>query len=225
MNLNGLLKFFCYIYVYIFQQKSKFETDLDKFFIPKNKSHVDLTGKTNVLFSEPSLPSIVVSDTIPKYTVDVGQSVLPRKRKATRKCKTVMLVSNESLIAHRTRSKLRNKNESVVIDNKTAAETTSVSCKRCTLKRSKTVSIIDFTKVAENRMRLPSGVFDDLSLSIHNLRDVSLQNLRCEVTNMNTIAEKNGNGYRYGFSKWPAFLKSNQIHIGATLFFKYVKSS
>ncbi|KAM0017219.1 hypothetical protein Hdeb2414_s0027g00685641 [Helianthus debilis subsp. tardiflorus] len=42
---------------------------------------VDPTGKTNVLFSKPSLPSIVVSDTIPKYTVDVGESVLPRKRK------------------------------------------------------------------------------------------------------------------------------------------------
>ncbi|KAF5815512.1 hypothetical protein HanXRQr2_Chr03g0123921 [Helianthus annuus] len=41
---------------------------------------------------------------------------------------------------------------------------------------------------------------------------------------MKTIAEKNGDGYRYGFSKWSAFLNSNQIHIGATLFFKYVKS-
>ncbi|KAJ0523050.1 putative transcription factor B3-Domain family [Helianthus annuus] len=73
--------------------------------------------------------------------------------------------------------------------------------------------------------RLPSAVSEDLCLSIHNLRDVSLQNLRCEVTNMKTIAEKNGNGYMYGFSKWSAFLKSNQIHIGATLFFKYVKAS
>ncbi|MFS8002821.1 putative DNA-binding pseudobarrel domain superfamily [Helianthus anomalus] len=42
---------------------------------------------------------------------------------------------------------------------------------------------------------------------------------------MKTIAEKNGDGYRYGFSKWSAFLKSNQIQIGATLLFKYVKSS
>ncbi|XP_021989055.2 uncharacterized protein LOC110885659 [Helianthus annuus] len=32
------------------KDKSKFETDLDKFLIPKNKSHVDPTGKTNVLF-------------------------------------------------------------------------------------------------------------------------------------------------------------------------------
>ncbi|XP_021986512.1 uncharacterized protein LOC110882935 [Helianthus annuus] len=107
-----------------------------------------------------------------------------------------MLVSDESLIAHRTRSKFRNKNESVVVDKFMAAETTSVSRKRSTLKRSKTISIIEFTKVAENRMRLPSAISDELSLSFHNLRDVSIQNIRCEVTNMKMIAEKNGDGYR-----------------------------
>ncbi|KAJ0678525.1 hypothetical protein HanOQP8_Chr12g0448941 [Helianthus annuus] len=52
------------------KDKSKFETDLDKFLIPKN-----------VLFSEPTLCSTVVSEAIPKYTFDVGQTVLPRKRK------------------------------------------------------------------------------------------------------------------------------------------------
>ncbi|KAF5779333.1 putative transcription factor B3-Domain family [Helianthus annuus] len=158
------------------------------------KKKVDPTRKTNIFISEPSLSSIVVSD-------------------ATQKCKAVMLVSDESLIAHRTRSKFRNKNESVVVDKFMAAETTSVSRKRSTLKRSKTISTIEFTKVAENRMRLPSAISDELSLSFHNLRDVSIQNIRCEVTNMKTIAEKNGDGYRYGFSKWSAFLKSNQIHM------------
>ncbi|MFS7995480.1 putative transcription factor B3-Domain family [Helianthus anomalus] len=207
------------------KDKSKFEMDLDQFLIPKNKSHVDPTGKTIFLFSEPTLCSTVVSDAIPKYTIDVGQTVFPRKRKATRKCKTDMIVSDEYLVAHRTRSKFRNKNESVVVDKITPTETTSVTRKRSTLKRSKSVSIIEFTKVAENRLRLPSAVSDELSLSVHNLRDVLIQNLRCEVINMKTIAEKNGGGYRYGFSKWLAFLKSNQIHIGATLFFKYVKSS
>ncbi|MFS7956269.1 putative transcription factor B3-Domain family [Helianthus anomalus] len=136
-----------------------------------------------------------------------------------------MIVSDESPIAHRTRSKFTNKNEYVVVDKIMAAETASVRPKRSTLKRSMTVPIIEFTKLAENRMRLPSAVSDDLCLSIHNLRDVSLQNLRCEVTNMKTIPEKNGNGYRYGFSKWSTFLKSNQMHIGASLFFKYVKAS
>ncbi|KAJ0511310.1 putative transcription factor B3-Domain family [Helianthus annuus] len=195
------------------KDKSNFEMDLDKFLIMKNNSHVDPTRKTNIFNSEPSLSSIVVSDTIPKYKVDVGQIVLPIKRKATQKCKAVMLVSDESLIAHRTRSKFRNKNESVVVDKFMAAETTSVSRKRSTLKRSKTISIIEFTKAAENRTRLPSAISDELSLSFHNLRDVSIQNIRCEVTNMKTIAEKNGDGYRYSFSKWSAFLKSNNIHM------------
>ncbi|XP_021972100.2 uncharacterized protein LOC110867319 isoform X1 [Helianthus annuus] len=176
------------------KDKSNFEMDLDKFLIPKNNSHVDPTRKTNIFISEPSLSSIVVSD-------------------ATQKCKVVMLVSDESLIAHCTRSKFRNKNEYVVVDKFMAAETTSVSRKRSTLKRSKTISIIEFTKVVENIMRLPSAISDELSLSFHNLRDVSIQNIRCEVTNMKTIAEKNGDGYRYGFSKWSAFLKSNQIHM------------
>ncbi|KAJ0603801.1 putative transcription factor B3-Domain family [Helianthus annuus] len=162
---------------------------------------------------------------MPKYKVDVGQFVVPKKRKAIRKCKAVMLVSDESFIAHRTRSKFTNKSESLVIDKIMPAETTSVSRKRSTKKSSKTVSFIDFTKVVENRMRLPSAVSDELSLSVHNLRDVSIQNLRCEVTKMKTIAEKNGDGYKYGFSKWSAFLKSNHIHFGATLFLKYVKSS
>ncbi|MFS7978689.1 putative transcription factor B3-Domain family [Helianthus anomalus] len=119
----------------------------------------------------------------------------------------------------------QNKNESVVVDKITAAETASVSRKCSTLKRSKIVAIIEFTKVAENRMRLTAVVSNELSLSIQNLCDVSIQNLGCEVTNMKTIAEKNGDGYRYSFSKWSAFLKSNEIHIDATLFFKYVMSS
>ncbi|KAJ0442257.1 putative transcription factor B3-Domain family [Helianthus annuus] len=218
--------------------------DLDNFLILKNKFHVDPKGKTNVIVclcsvdprgkpnvfaSDRSLSSIVVSDAMPKSTGDVGQFVAMRKSKA------VMLVSDESHIVHRTRSKFTKKNESVVVDSMTPAETISVrsithtsdvvSCKRSTLKRSKTVSFIEFTKVAENRMHLPSDVAHELALSVDSLHDITIQNLRSELTNMNTIVEKNGDGYRYGFSKWSAFLKSNHIQFGATLFFKYVKSS
>ncbi|KAJ0771269.1 putative transcription factor B3-Domain family [Helianthus annuus] len=123
---------------------------------------------------------------MPKSKVDVGQSVLPKKKKAIRKSKAVMLVSDESQIAHRTRSKFIKKNESV---------------------------------------RLLSAVSNELPLYVDSPRDVLIQNFRCELTNMKTTAEKNGGGYRYGFSKWSAFLKSNHIQFGATLFFKYVKSS
>ncbi|KAJ0795760.1 putative transcription factor B3-Domain family [Helianthus annuus] len=140
--------------------------------------------------------------------------------------KTIMLVSDESHITHRTRSKFTKKNESVVVDSMKPVETiyvrsiphtSDVVSRKCsTLKRSKKVSFIEFTKVAESRM---------LAFSVDSLRDVTIQNLRSELTNMNTITEKNGDGYRYGFSKWSAFLKSNHIQFGATLFFKYVKSS
>ncbi|KAJ0605859.1 hypothetical protein HanHA300_Chr02g0067661 [Helianthus annuus] len=144
---------------------------------------------------------------MPKYKVDVGQSVLPKKKKAIRKSKVVMLVSDESQIAHRTCSKFTKKNEFVVVDSMTAAETISVSRKCSTLKRSKTVSFIEFTKVAENRMRLPSAVSNELALYVDSLRDVSIQNFRCELTNMKMIAEKNGDGYRYGFFKVVGFLE------------------
>ncbi|KAL9994371.1 putative transcription factor B3-Domain family [Helianthus debilis subsp. tardiflorus] len=106
-----------------------------------------------------------------------------------------------------------------------AAEPVPVSRKRSNLKTMKTDSFIEFTKVAENRLRLPCHVSDDLCLSVDNLPEVSVKNLRCEVTNIKTLAERTGDVYRYGFSKWSRFLKSNQIPIGATLFFKYVKSS
>uniref|UniRef100_A0A251VF55 DNA-binding pseudobarrel domain-containing protein n=2 Tax=Helianthus annuus TaxID=4232 RepID=A0A251VF55_HELAN len=198
------------------KDKSKFETDLDKFLIPKNKSHVDPTGKTNVLFlNRVCAPQLFL---IPFRNI---QLMLV---KATRKCKTVMFVSDESLIAHHTRSKFRNKNQSVVVDKIKAAETASVSRKRSTLKRSKTVSIIEFTKVGENRMRLPSAVSDELSLSVHNLRDVSIQNLRCEVTNMKTIAEKNGDGYSFLFQNEVFFFMqvsftSHVVHITRNIYF------
>ncbi|KAJ0588181.1 putative transcription factor B3-Domain family [Helianthus annuus] len=193
--------------------KSMSHMDLDNFLIPKN-----------VMVSEPSLRSTVVSEAITNNTVDVRQSVLPRKIKAPKKCKSVMVLSDESVIAHRTRSKYRNKKEAVV-DNVTAAETGLVCRKRSNLKITKTDAFIEFTKVAENRLRLPCAVSDELCLSVDNLHEVSIKNLRCEVTNIKTVAERNGDVYRYGFSKWSRFLKSNQIPIGATLFFKYMKSS
>ncbi|XP_035845217.1 uncharacterized protein LOC110933434 [Helianthus annuus] len=221
--------------------KKKFKDDLDKKTDPKVKtnvvgdknqaskvdpkwktnvvgdenqtSKVDPKGKPNVFASDRSLSSssIVVSDAMPKSKGDVGQFVVPKKKKAMRISKAVMLVSDESHITHRTRSKFTKKNESVVVDSMKPVETiyvrsiphTSdvVSRKRSTLKRSKKVSFIEFTKVAESIMRLPSDVASELALSVDSLRDVTIQNLRSELTNMNMITEKNGDGYRYGFSK------------------------
>ncbi|MFS7959543.1 hypothetical protein Hanom_Chr08g00692341 [Helianthus anomalus] len=104
-------------------------------------------------FSEPSLCSTVVSNV--SNSEIYSRCWLTRFAKkeegiATRQFKKVIIVSDESLIALRTRSKFRNKSEYVVVDKITPVETASVTRKRSTLKRSKTVSIIDFTEVAEN---------------------------------------------------------------------------
>ncbi|KAF5768454.1 putative transcription factor B3-Domain family [Helianthus annuus] len=142
-----------------------------------------------------------------------------KKKKAMPKSKAVRSVSENSHIAFHTRSNVSKNNECVVIDivkpaknitakpkRKACRSITSmadvVSRKRSTVKRLKTNAFFEFTKTAESRL-----------------------NLRSELTNMSTRAEKSGDGYMYGFTKWSAFLKSNHIQFGATLFFKYVKSS
>ncbi|MFS7945889.1 hypothetical protein Hanom_Chr06g00529421 [Helianthus anomalus] len=50
-------------------------------------------------------------------------------------------------------------------------------------------------------------------------------NEKCELLKLGTRGEKSGKSFRYGFKKWPAFLKLNYIDFGSTLFFTYVKSS
>ncbi|MFS7935048.1 hypothetical protein Hanom_Chr05g00398851 [Helianthus anomalus] len=119
--------------------------------------------------------------------------------------------------ACRTRSNFPINNDCVDIDVTKTSENISVKSKRkacrstmstsnvCPkrkFKRSKNSSFLEFTKVAETRMCLPVDVSSDLCLSVDNLRDVSIQNLRCELSNMKTRAEKSGDGYRYGFTKW-----------------------
>ncbi|KAF5764785.1 putative transcription factor B3-Domain family [Helianthus annuus] len=73
--------------------------------------------------------------------------------------------------------------------------------------------------------RLPTDVSSHLCLSLHNLHHVTVQNEKCELLKLGTRGEKSGKGFRYGFKKWPAFLKLNYIDFGSTLFFTYVKPS
>ncbi|KAM0071591.1 putative REM family protein [Helianthus debilis subsp. tardiflorus] len=77
-----------------------------------------------------------------------------------------------------------------------------VDPKCSTSKKFKKTAVIEFTKKAGSRL-----------------------NEKFELTRLCTRAEKSGKGFRYGFKKWPAFLKLNHIKFGATLFFSYVKSS
>ncbi|KAM0027529.1 putative transcription factor B3-Domain family [Helianthus debilis subsp. tardiflorus] len=193
--------------------KSKSNMDLDNFLIPNNKLHVhtmslDTKGKSKVICGDETVS--------PKVDIDLDN------------------------IAYRTRSNFPSMNECVDIDVTKPFENLSVkpkrkACRSTTLtadvrpkrkvKRSKNNSFLEFTKVAESRPRLPVDVSCDLYLSIDNLHDVSIHNLRRELSNMKTRAEKSGDGYMYGFTKWSSFLKSNHIRFGAILFFKYVKSS
>ncbi|KAJ0603955.1 putative transcription factor B3-Domain family [Helianthus annuus] len=215
--------------------KKKFKDDLIKKTDPK--------GKAKVVGDE-SVPSKVKSI----FEMDVDNFLIPKNKfhvyTAMPKRKAVRSVSDNSHIAYRTRSNVSRRNECVVIDIMKPAEDITakpkrkacrsitatvdvVRRKRHTVKRLKTNAFFEFTKVAESRLlyRLPGDVASDLSLSVDNLRDVTIQNLRSELTNMSTRAEKSSDGYRYGFTKWSAFLKSNHIQFGSTLFFKYVKSS
>ncbi|MFS7935995.1 hypothetical protein Hanom_Chr05g00410171 [Helianthus anomalus] len=100
-------------------------------------------------------------------------------------------------IAYRTRSNFPSKNDCVDIDVTKPSENLSVKSGRKACRST--------TSTADVRPK----------------RKVK----RCELSNMKTRAEKSGDGYMYGFTKWSSFLKSNHIQFGATLFFKYVKSS
>ncbi|MFS7906579.1 hypothetical protein Hanom_Chr01g00060941 [Helianthus anomalus] len=162
--------------------KKKFKDDLNKKTDPKGKSKVvgdeslsskvDPRGKSNVFACDRSLSSKVVSDvkrmpfvgdtlkSNPK--VDVDKFVVPKEKKDMPKCKAIMLVSDESHIAHRTPSKFTKKNECVVIDIVKPVETIYfrsithtadvVGRKHVQVKRLKINSIIEFTKMAESRL-------------------------------------------------------------------------
>ncbi|KAM0044733.1 putative transcription factor B3-Domain family [Helianthus debilis subsp. tardiflorus] len=192
-----------------------------------SQCHLDTKGKSKV--------AVVMKLFLQsKFDMNLDNFLIPRNIFRLHK------LSKNSHIAYRTRLNVSRKNECVVIDIMKPSENITVKSKRgaCrsttatadvrrkrTVKRLKNNSFLEFTKVAEIKLHLPVDVSSDLSLSVDNLRDVTIQNLRSELTNMNTRAEKSDDGYRFGFTKWSTFLKSNHIRFGATLFFKYVKSS
>ncbi|KAJ0624094.1 putative transcription factor B3-Domain family [Helianthus annuus] len=191
-----------------------------------SQCHLNTKGKSKVVCGDETVSPKVKS----KFDMDLDNFLIPKNKFRLHK------LSNNSHIAYRTRLNVSRKNECVVIDiMKPSENITREACRSTTatadVRRKRTIKrlennlFLEFTKVAEIKLRLPVDVSSDLSLSVDNLRDVTIQNLRSELTNMNTRAEKSDDGYRFGFTKWSAFLKSNHIRFGATLFFKYVKSS
>ncbi|KAJ0578159.1 putative transcription factor B3-Domain family [Helianthus annuus] len=171
-----------------------------------SQCHLDTKGKSKVVCGDETVS--------PKFDMNLDNFLIPKNIFRLHK------LSKNSHIAYRTRLNVSRKNECVVIDMMKPSENITVKSKREAC-RSTTAT----ADVRRKRTHLPVDVSSDLSLSVDNLRDVTIQNLRSELTNMNTRAEKSDDGYRFGFTKWSTFLKSNHIRFGATLFFKYVKSS
>ncbi|MFS7954150.1 hypothetical protein Hanom_Chr07g00626891 [Helianthus anomalus] len=73
-------------------------------------------------------------------------------------------------------------------------------------KRRKTVQkvnpkspVLNFTRFAEPRIRIPAKMSSMLDLSPDHLKEVRVQNLKGEVKNIMTRSEKHRKGFRYGF--------------------------
>ncbi|KAJ0859546.1 putative transcription factor B3-Domain family [Helianthus annuus] len=170
----------------------------------------------------------------------VGDKGFPTKCKPKPKVSTSF--TSTSHMGYRTRSKVPKLDDCMLLQEITPAEdkqakpkckafrsTTSTALhvgRKCsTSKKFKKTDVIEFTKKAESRLRLPTDVSSHLCLSLDNLHHVTVQNEKCELLKLGTRREKSGKGFKYGFKKWPAFLKLNYIDFGSTLFFTYVKSS
>ncbi|KAF5755830.1 putative transcription factor B3-Domain family [Helianthus annuus] len=85
--------------------------------------------------------------------------------------------------------------------------------------------VLNFIRVAEHKIRLPTDVSSVLDLSPGNLKEVRVQNLRGKVKKFMTRSEKHGKGFRYGLVGWSAYLKACKISFGVELFFEFHKSS
>ncbi|MFS7960267.1 hypothetical protein Hanom_Chr08g00701211 [Helianthus anomalus] len=68
--------------------------------------------------------------------------------------------------------------------------------------------VVNFTRFAEHRIRLPAKVSSLLDLSHDNLKKVRVQNLTGEVKKIMTRSEKHRKGFRYGFVGWSGYLKA-----------------
>ncbi|KAJ0614074.1 putative transcription factor B3-Domain family [Helianthus annuus] len=105
------------------------------------------------------------------------------------------------------------------------SSSTSNKFKKTASNKFKKTAVIEFTKKAGSSLHLSTNVSSHLCLSLDKLHHVTVQNEKFELSKLCTRAEKSGKGFRYGFKKWPTFLKLNHIEFGDTLFFTYVKSS
>ncbi|KAJ0434796.1 putative transcription factor B3-Domain family [Helianthus annuus] len=180
------------------------------------RSHNDPKGKSKIVFGHETVSAKVHPKVKSTHYIYKGLST-----KVERKGKSADFVSKQNLSSHVV-SQAKVKYNSFRSTTSTALQVG----RKCSIsKKLKQTDVIKFTKKTESRLRLPTDVSSHLCLSLHNLHHVIVQNEKCELLKMGTRGEKSGKGFRYGFKKWPAFLKLNYIDFGSTLFFTYVKPS
>ncbi|KAM0052822.1 hypothetical protein Hdeb2414_s0007g00252851 [Helianthus debilis subsp. tardiflorus] len=186
------------------------------------RSHNDPKGKSKIVFGQESVSAKVHPKVKSKFYV--GDKGLPtkveRKGKSTDfVCVCLLTLSlnvNQSLryphpshqhliwvIVH----VLRFPNLMIVcffrksLLLKTNKSTTSTALhvgRKCsTSKKFKKTDVIEFTKKAERRLRLPTDVSSHLCLSLDNLHHVTVQNEKCELLKLGTRREKSGKGFSY----------------------------
>ncbi|KAM0048876.1 hypothetical protein Hdeb2414_s0008g00279411 [Helianthus debilis subsp. tardiflorus] len=140
-----------------------------------SQCHLDTKGKPKVVCGDETVS--------PKFDMNLDNFLIPKNIFRLHK------LSKNSHIAYRTRLNVSRKNECVVIDIMKPSENITVKSKReayrsttatadvrrkRTVKRLKNNSFLEFTKVAEIKLHLPVDVSSDLSLSVDNLRDVTI---------------------------------------------------
>ncbi|MFS7956512.1 hypothetical protein Hanom_Chr07g00655471 [Helianthus anomalus] len=191
---------------------------------------VELKGKSNAFVCDQNLSPHVVSQVIRMplaeetsksiSTVDLHSFVVPReKNKANPIRNVVRSVIDTSHMAYCTRSKVPQLDDYIVLQRIRPAENKQAKPK-CKASRSLTSIADDVGRKCSTSKKLKKHVVIEFAK-----KDENRLNEKCELSKLGTRAEKSGDGFRYGFIKWPAFLKSNHIEFGATLFFTYAKSS
>ncbi|MFS8024700.1 putative transcription factor B3-Domain family [Helianthus anomalus] len=118
----------------------------------------------------------VVEEDKGKSKVDVGQVLITKNENHTKRTLRSRSIVTAEKQCHDRRAKVQKVN----------AEPSIAS------------PVLNFTRVVEHRIRLPTDVSSVLDLSPGNLKEVRAQNLGGEVKKFMTRSEKHGKGFRYG---------------------------
>ncbi|XP_021986055.1 uncharacterized protein LOC110882312 isoform X1 [Helianthus annuus] len=138
--------------------------------------------------------------------------------------KSTDLVENQ-ITKRNLRSRIKKVDEAPMTGSPVLKSTNLTKRKKTVQKVNPQSPVLNFTRFAEHRIRLPAKMSSVLDLSPVHLKEVSVQNLTGEVKNIMTRSEKHRKGFRYAFVGWSNYLKAWNIKIGAELFFEFNNSS